>query len=134
MVRNVASEVFPARSQNSRPCRQGKKKTKRKIPSFSPPSLESRTLDLVTPRGWLLGYFLLPIFTSSGGKRKKRGGSRTFLFFSPAECRNAENERRSIAGPIQGAHLPVMAPAAITKREFRKKITIKRERERKTFE
>ena len=43
------------------------------------------------------------------------------FFFSPAECRNAENERRSIAGPIQGAHLPVMAPAAITKREARKK-------------
>jgi hypothetical protein len=54
-------------------------------------------------------------------KKEKRGGSRTFLFFSPAECRNAENERRSIAGPIQGAHLPVMAPAAITKREARKK-------------
>jgi hypothetical protein len=60
------------------------KKKKRKE-KFSPLLLllESRTLDLVTPRGWLLGYFLLPIFTSSGGKRKKGVVAEHFCFFLP---------------------------------------------------
>jgi hypothetical protein len=132
-VRNVASEVFPARSQNSRPCRQEKKNEKKNsllFSSFSSPEL----LTWWLLEEWLLGYFLLPIFTSSGGKGRKKGVVAEHFFFSRwmSQCRKWTT---LYSGTHSRSSFARYGASSNHKKRSPKKITIKREREReKLFE
>jgi hypothetical protein len=106
-----------------------KKKTKRKIPSSSPPSRVPNSWpgDSSRMASWLLSPTHLHVKWRK--RKEKRGGSRTFFFFSRwmSQCRKWTT---LYSGTHSRSSFARYGASSNHKKRSPKKITIKRERER----